>query len=59
MVTGYNQDDWDRLMDADYDRPPSVSDVENMDNTLYMGDVVEPRREFIQAHAKQVQNLDV
>ena len=42
MVTGYNQDDWDRLMDGDYDRPPRVSDVENMDNTLYMGDLVEP-----------------
>ena len=42
MVTGYNQDDWDRLMDGDYDRPPRVSDAENMDNTLYMGDLVEP-----------------
>ena len=42
MVTGYNQDDWDRLMDGDYDRPPRVSDAENMDNTLYMGDLVDP-----------------
>ena len=42
MVTGYNQDDWDRLMDGDYDRPPRISDAENMDNTLYMGDLVEP-----------------
>ena len=42
MVTGYNQDDWDRLMDGDYDRPPRVSDAENMDNTIYMGDLVEP-----------------
>ena len=42
MVTGYNQDDWDRLMDGDYDRPPRVSDAENIDNTLYMGDLVEP-----------------
>ena len=42
MVTGYNQDDWDRLMDGDYDRPPRVSDAENMDNTLYMGELVEP-----------------
>ncbi len=41
MVTGYNQDDWDRLMDGDYDRPPRVSDAENMDNTLYMGGLVE------------------
>ena len=42
MVTGYNQDDWDMLMDGDYDRPPRISDAENMDNTLYMGDLVEP-----------------
>ena len=24
MVTGYNQGDWDRLMQGDYDRPPTV-----------------------------------
>ena len=42
MVTGYNQGDWDRLMKGDYDRPPEVSDAENMDNTLYMGELVEP-----------------
>ncbi len=42
MVTGYNQGDWDRLMAEDYDRPPEVPDAENMDNTLYMGDLVEP-----------------
>ena len=42
MVTGYNQGDWDRLMKEDYDRPPEVSDAENMDNTLYMGELVEP-----------------
>jgi len=42
MVTGYNQSDWDRLMKEEYDRPPMVSDAENMDNTLYMGDLVEP-----------------
>ena len=42
MVTGYNQGDWDRLMAEDYDRAPTVSDAENMDNTLYMGDLVEP-----------------
>ena len=42
MVTGYNQGDWDRLMKEDYDRPPKVSDAENMDNTLHMGDLVEP-----------------
>jgi len=42
MVTGYNQGDWDRLMDGDYTRPPTISDAENMDDTLYMGDLVEP-----------------
>ncbi len=42
MVTGYNQGDWERLLKGDYDRPPTVSDAENMDNTLYMGELVEP-----------------
>ena len=42
MVTGYNQGDWDRLMKGDYDRPPTVSDADNMDDTLYMGELVEP-----------------
>ncbi len=27
--------------------------------TILMGEEVEPRREFIQAHAKEVENLDV
>ena len=42
MVTGYNQGDWDRLMTGDYDRPPTVSDAENLDETLAMGELVEP-----------------
>ena len=42
MVTGYNQGDWDRLLKEDYDRPPTVSDAENMDNTLYMGELSSP-----------------
>ena len=42
MVTGYNQGDWDRLMAGDYDRPPTVSDAENMDDTLYLGELIEP-----------------
>ena len=27
--------------------------------TVLMGDAVQPRREFIQAHAQEVRNLDV
>ena len=42
MVTGYNQGDWDRLLAEDYGRPPDVPDVNNMDDTLYMGELVEP-----------------
>ncbi len=42
MVTGYNQGDWPRLMAGDYDRSPEVPDAANMDDTLYMGDLVEP-----------------
>jgi len=42
MVTGYNHGDWDRLMEGDYDRPPEVPDSQNMDDTLYMGELVEP-----------------
>ena len=42
MVTGYNQGDWERLLKGDYDRPPAVSDAANLDETLYMGELVEP-----------------
>lgn len=42
MVTGYNQGDWERLMTGDYERPPTISDAENMDQTLAMGELVEP-----------------
>lgn len=42
MVTGYNQGDWERLLAGDYDRPPTVSDAENLDETLELGDLVEP-----------------
>ena len=42
MVTGYNQGDWGRLLAGDYNRPPAVSDAANMDDTLYMGELVEP-----------------
>ena len=42
MVTGYNQGDWERLLKGDYDRPPAISDAANMDETLAMGELVEP-----------------
>ena len=42
MVTGYNQGDWPRLMKGDYGRPPDIPDAQNMDDTLYMGELVEP-----------------
>ncbi len=42
MVTGYNQGDWERLMAEDYDRPPTVPDSQSMDDTLHMGELVEP-----------------
>ena len=42
MVTGYNQGDWERLIAEDYDRPPKVSDAQNFDNTLHMGELIEP-----------------
>ena len=42
MVTGYNQGDWERLIAEDYSRPPATPDSMNMDDTLYMGELVEP-----------------
>jgi len=42
MVTGYNQGDWERLLAEDYSRPPAVSDATNMDDTLYLGELVNP-----------------
>src|SRR5258705_7215263 len=42
MVTGYNQGDGERLLAEDYGRPPAVSDAANMDDTLYLGELVEP-----------------
>jgi len=41
MVTGYNQGDWERLLAEDYSRPSAVSDAANMDDTLYLGELVE------------------
>lgn len=42
MVTSYNQGDWERLMAGDYDRPPTVPDSVQVDQTLAMGELVEP-----------------
>jgi alkanesulfonate monooxygenase SsuD/methylene tetrahydromethanopterin reductase-like flavin-dependent oxidoreductase (luciferase family) len=42
MVTGYNQGDWERLLQGDYDRPPAIPDYVNMEETLSMGELVEP-----------------
>jgi alkanesulfonate monooxygenase SsuD/methylene tetrahydromethanopterin reductase-like flavin-dependent oxidoreductase (luciferase family) len=42
MVTSYNQKDWDRLLAGRYDEPPLESDVEIVDETIRLGDMVEP-----------------
>ena len=42
MVTGYNHGDWERLMAGDYSRPPAVPDYAQFENTIRMGDQVEP-----------------
>ena len=42
MVTSYNQDDWDRLLAGDVVSTPKVRDVDIVDDTLAMGDLVEP-----------------
>lgn len=42
MVTGYNQGDWERLLQGDYDRPPAIPDYVNMEETLTIGELVEP-----------------
>jgi alkanesulfonate monooxygenase SsuD/methylene tetrahydromethanopterin reductase-like flavin-dependent oxidoreductase (luciferase family) len=42
MVTGYNQGDWERLMKGDYERPPATPDHVHMEDTLELGELVEP-----------------
>jgi alkanesulfonate monooxygenase SsuD/methylene tetrahydromethanopterin reductase-like flavin-dependent oxidoreductase (luciferase family) len=42
MVTSYNHGDWDRLMAGDYSRGPDIPDPVKMDETLTMGELVEP-----------------
>ena len=54
---------WDTTMNFETRTLLKVSegDVQEADHifSLLMGDVVEPRREFIQAHAREVENLDI
>ena len=54
---------WDTTMDPEVRTllRVSMADAATADDifTLLMGDVVEPRRNFIQAHALEVKNLDV
>ena len=54
---------WTTTMDPDKRTllQVSESDAADADQTfsLLMGDVVEPRRNFIQTHALDVENLDV
>ncbi len=54
---------WDTTMDPENRRllKISIDDFEEASNTfsLFMGDEVEPRRQYIQTHAKDVKNLDV
>ncbi len=42
MVTSYNHGDWDRLMAGDYSHGPAIPDSEKLDETLRMGELVEP-----------------
>lgn len=54
---------WETTMDPDHRTllQVAVADGESADRTftLLMGDVVEPRRNFIQTHALEVKNLDI
>ncbi len=54
---------WDTTMDPENRRLLRIVIDDNMEAsdtfTLFMGDEVEPRRNYIQAHAKDVKHLDV
>ena len=54
---------WDTTMDPEVRtlKQVTIEDVLAADQmfTVLMGDEVEPRREFIEKHAKEVVNLDV
>jgi len=42
MVTSYNQPDWPRLMAGDYEHGPATPDHEFVEETLRLGELVEP-----------------
>ncbi|MEV7005136.1 LLM class flavin-dependent oxidoreductase [Streptosporangium sp. NPDC051022] len=42
MVTSYNQKDWHRVLAGDYTSLPERRDVDIVDNTLALGEMVEP-----------------
>lgn len=42
MVTNYNQQDWPRLLAADYGREPDISDLAIHTETMKLGELVEP-----------------
>ena len=54
---------WDTTMDPEHRimRQVTLEDAVRADEmfTVLMGDKVEPRRDFIQAHAKEVTDLDI
>jgi len=54
---------WETTMDPDNRRllQITVEDIEEASKTfeLFMGDEVEPRRNYIETHAKDVKHLDV
>ncbi len=42
MVTSYNHRDWDRMLAGDYTAPPATADVAIHEETMKLGDMVEP-----------------
>ena len=42
MVTSYNHRDWDRMLAGDYAKPPVTPDIAVHDETMKLGDMVEP-----------------